>query len=139
MGFAKTLRRFRKARHIQQNEMASWLNVSPKIISSWESGRTEPDIETIRKLCRIFNCTSDELLEIGGEKVDEDKHLILNLLLHAIQQTRAGDDVTALRYDPLREEVHVDFISGTDGRIINVAMDSGWAMIKDVVNNIDIG
>ena len=69
----------------------------------------------------------------------EAKQIVLDLLLKAIQKTRAGEDVTALRYDPERELVHVDFESGKDGRVINVAMDSEWAMIKDVVNHIDIG
>lgn len=69
----------------------------------------------------------------------ENKQAILDILLMAINKTRAGEDVIALRYVPMKEEVHADFISGEDGRIINVAMDSGWAMIKDVVNNIDIG
>lgn len=67
------------------------------------------------------------------------KQIVLDHLLKAIQQTRAGEDVVALRYDPGDETVHVDFTSGENGRIINVAMDSEWAMIKDVVNNIDIG
>ena len=67
------------------------------------------------------------------------KQIVLNHLLDAIRQTRAGEDVVALRYDPGDETVHVDFTSGQDGRVINVAMDSEWAMIKDVVNNIDIG
>lgn len=67
------------------------------------------------------------------------KQIILDLLLPAIQRTRAGDDVTALRYNAADETVHVDFESGKDGRIINVAMDSEWAMIKDVVNHLDIG
>ena len=64
---------------------------------------------------------------------------ILNLLLLAIRETRAGEDVTGLRYDADRELVYVDFESGKNGRVINVAMDSGWTMIKDVVNHIDIG
>lgn len=64
---------------------------------------------------------------------------ILDLLRIVIAQTRAGEDVKALRYDADRELVYVDFESGKNGRVINVAYDSGWAMIKDVVNHIDIG
>lgn len=67
------------------------------------------------------------------------KQAVLDLLLQAIQRTSAGNDVTALRYDAEGETVHVDFVSGKDGRIINVACDSEWAMIKDVINHIDIG
>ena len=69
----------------------------------------------------------------------ENKQLICDLLLDAIRQTRAGDDVIALRFIGEEETVHVDFESGKDGRIINVACDGGWGMIKDIVNNIDIG
>lgn len=68
----------------------------------------------------------------------KSKQEVLDLLLPAIQATNCGEDVTALRYVPEEETVHVDFISGKDGRIINVAMDSTWAMIKDVVKHIDI-
>lgn len=67
------------------------------------------------------------------------KQCILDQLLTAIRMTEAGMDVTALRYDEKAEMVHVDFESGEDGRIINVKMDSGFGMIKDVVNNLDIG
>lgn len=67
------------------------------------------------------------------------KQAVLDLLLEAIQRTSAGADVIGLRYDAKTETVHVDFESGRDGRIINVAMDSEWSMIKDVVNHIDIG
>ena len=64
---------------------------------------------------------------------------ILNMLKILITQTRAGEDVTGLRYDADRELVYVDFESGKNGRVINVACDSDWTMIKDVVNHIDIG
>ena len=64
---------------------------------------------------------------------------ILYFLRMAINKTSAGSDVTGLRYDPEKEVVYVDFISGNAGRVINVAMDSEWAMIKDIVKHIDIG
>ena len=59
------------------------------------------------------------------------KQTICDLLCKAIQQTAAGDDLVALRYDPVNEAY--------DARQINVAKDSGWAMIKDIVRQIDIG
>ena len=69
----------------------------------------------------------------------EDKQKILNLLANAIRATRAGSDLVGMRYDKDNEIVHVDFVSGLDGRLINVAMDSGIAMIRDVLIHIDIG
>lgn len=67
------------------------------------------------------------------------KQVICDLLCKAIQATQAGDDLVALRYDPKAEIVHADFTEAYDARQINVAMDSGWTMIKDIVNHIDIG
>lgn len=67
------------------------------------------------------------------------KQVILDLLAEAIKATSAGDDLVALRFDPLTEIVHADFQDAYDARRINVAKDSGWAMIKDVVNHLDIG
>ena len=69
----------------------------------------------------------------------ENKQMILNALLEAIQCTRAGDDVTALRFDSKTETVYVDFENNKAGRKINVAADSGIAMLRDVLNHIDIG
>ena len=67
------------------------------------------------------------------------KQIICDLLCKAIQATTAGDDLKALRYDPVTEIVHADFREAYDARQINVAMDSGWAMIKDIVKHLDIG
>ncbi len=67
------------------------------------------------------------------------KQTICDRLCEAIQQTAAGDDLVALRYDPITEIVHADFREAYDARRINVAMDSGWAMIKNIVKHLDIG
>ena len=36
--------------------------------ASWEQGRTEPDIKMIKKLCKIYEVSSDYLLGISDEK-----------------------------------------------------------------------
>lgn len=70
----------------------------------------------------------------------ENKQQILDYLLKAVQATRAGNDVSSLKFDTDKELVYVYFDnSTTPGRSINVAMDSGIAMLKDVINHIDIG
>ena len=70
---------------------------------------------------------------------NKSKQIIYDLLCGAIKATSAGDDLVALRYDPVTEIVHADFRETYDARQINVAMDSGWAMINDIVRQIDIG
>lgn len=69
----------------------------------------------------------------------QTKQLILDKLAEVIRMTTAGDDLEALRYDPEKEVVHADFLCHYDLRQINVARDSDWAMIKDVINGIHIG
>ena len=70
---------------------------------------------------------------------EQTKQLILDKLAEVIRMTTAGDDLEALRYDPEKEVVHADFLCHYDLRQINVACDSDWAMIKDVINGIHIG
>lgn len=36
---------------------------SQQVISRWECNDNEPDVDSIRKLKHIFNCTYEELLE----------------------------------------------------------------------------
>lgn len=71
--------------------------------------------------------------------ISGSKQAILNELCETIHMTSAGSDLVALRYDAEKEIVHADFECAYDARQINVALDSGWAMIKDVVNHLDIG
>ena len=63
----------------------------------------------------------------------EEKQKILDYLLLALRQTRNQADLEELTYDPLSETVFAKYESGY-GRRINVAMDSGTAMIKDVMS-----
>lgn len=66
------------------------------------------------------------------------KQAILDKLCETLRMTTAGDDLKALRYDAKKELVHVDFECCYDHRQINVAMDSGFTMIKDVINGIHL-
>ena len=66
----------------------------------------------------------------------ENKRIILDLLLAAVQQTRAGSDIVDLQYMPESEEVAILYISGGK-KYVNVACDSGVAMIRDVMRAIN--
>lgn len=65
----------------------------------------------------------------------EDKQNILNLMLPALRETRALSDLITLEYDEETEIVKATFISGFS-KNVNVAMDSGIAMIRDVLAHI---
>ena len=83
------------------------------------------------------------MIKVQTKKVDFKgpqgvKQAILDKLCETLRMTTAGDDLVALRYDPETEIVHADFECAYDARQINVAMDSGFAMIKDVINGIHL-
>lgn len=65
----------------------------------------------------------------------EDKQRILDLLLPALQATRDQHDLEELRFDPDKEVVNIVYENGV--LQANVAMDSGIAMIRDVLRAID--
>lgn len=49
------IRELRKVNKMTQNDLAIKLNYSNKAVSRWESGEIVPDVETINKICDIFN------------------------------------------------------------------------------------
>lgn len=64
----------------------------------------------------------------------EDKQEICNLLLKTLQKTRGLYDLKELKFDPLRETVTAWFPGGA--KLINVAFDSGTAMISDILKRL---
>jgi len=61
------IKELREAKGFSQEELAKELKVKQHTISRYESGEREPDITTIRKLCKFFNVSSDYLLGIKDE------------------------------------------------------------------------
>lgn len=84
--------------------------------------------------------TRDLILQLTSTSTGdrEQKQTILDLLTLTLRHTRAGNDIRELKLDG--DCVKVFFRNNTEpSRIINVAMDSGIAMIRDVMSYIDIG
>lgn len=60
--FCQNLKNFRKENNLTQKQVALMLNVVESCYANWEQGRTEPNIDMIRKLCVIFKISADELI-----------------------------------------------------------------------------
>ena len=58
-----------------QAEIASACNVKQNTVSAWETGRSEPDFESLKKMADIFNCSIDELLGQKEKPVVKDDRL----------------------------------------------------------------
>lgn len=66
----KNIANLRKEKHMTQEELAIKLNLSRQAISKWESGITEPDVNTLMLLSEIFEVSIDELVK--GKNVKEE-------------------------------------------------------------------
>lgn len=66
--FAKRLREIRVENELTQKQLAELLQTTDDSIYSWEKGRSQPSIETLRKICVTLNVSADYLI---GVKTDE--------------------------------------------------------------------
>ena len=60
--FCKNLKDARKIAGLTQKQVANCLNVVESCYANWEQGRTEPNIDMLRKLGEILNISIDDLL-----------------------------------------------------------------------------
>ena len=72
MKFGEKLKSIRKEKGYTQKDIYTILEVSPNCDASWEQGRTQPDIENIKRLCLIFKISADYLLGFEDEFGQKD-------------------------------------------------------------------
>ncbi|MBO7215318.1 MAG: helix-turn-helix transcriptional regulator [Clostridia bacterium] len=63
MSFSQNLKLLRKTQKINQKKLAKIIDVSPKTVSHWETGYTEPSINQLISLANFFDITIDELVD----------------------------------------------------------------------------
>ena len=62
MKFSKNLQELRNSKKLSQEQLAEKIGVSRQAISSWESGKTLPEIDKVAEICKVFEISSSELL-----------------------------------------------------------------------------
>lgn len=67
MGFCENLTSIREKRNLTQPELARLVDVSQPAISQFERGKTNPSPDTIGKLAKALNVTTDSLI-LGKEE-----------------------------------------------------------------------
>lgn len=70
--FAQILKQLRENRNIKKNELAAVLNVTPSVISQYESGRSMPGYDIMLKISAYFDVSVDYLLgkDSRSQKLD---------------------------------------------------------------------
>lgn len=66
----ENLKLLRQASGMTQEEVAKQMGVTRQTISSYESGRTQPDIETLKRFAEVYNVEFDDVV-YGGNKMQK--------------------------------------------------------------------
>ena len=74
-GFASKLKQARLERELNQIDVAVALNIPRSTLANYETGRTEPDIETIVKLINFYEIDANWLLSTIGKKEEKKWNL----------------------------------------------------------------
>ena len=71
--FGKWIVRLRQGSGITQRQLGHFIGVSDKVISKWERGASEPDIDGLRALSSFFGMSVDDLLAGRLRETEKDK------------------------------------------------------------------
>ena len=74
----ENLLKIRTRKKMNQVNLATKIGVAQETISAYESGKSFPSIDTLLKLCDIFNVSSDFLLDRTSVETPVDKLVLEN-------------------------------------------------------------
>lgn len=67
MEFSENLKYLRNSTQCTQKKLAEYLGLSANTVCEWEKNRSEPSIQTIRKLAEFFDVSADYLLGLEDD------------------------------------------------------------------------
>lgn len=62
----ENLRFYRKAKKLNQQEVADKIGVTRQCYSNYEQGIRQPSVDVLRKICEVLECTADEIIGIDN-------------------------------------------------------------------------
>lgn len=73
MGVGSKIKEYRTKAGLTQKELADELHVTYQAVSRWENEDAEPSFDMLKDLCKILNCSTDDLFEICKQQDEEKK------------------------------------------------------------------
>ena len=70
--FSINLKKLRQLNGVTQTEFAKALGVAGGTVGNWESGKREPDLDTIKRIAEYFHSTTDYLI---GKETNKDEEV----------------------------------------------------------------
>lgn len=81
----------RKEKGFTQKELAEKVGVTQGNLSAWETDRWKPDMNSLKKLCEVLECSADYLLgqEIPASNLKSSPTEVDNIYFHLAKEMEA--------------------------------------------------
>jgi transcriptional regulator with XRE-family HTH domain len=89
MGIGSKIKEYRIKSGLTQKDLADQLHITYQAVSRWENDDAEPSFDMLREMCRIFNCSTDDLFEISKpekEEIEEQPQIIERVIIKEAEQ-----------------------------------------------------
>lgn len=87
MSFRDNLIHLRAVNNMTQEQLAMLLGVSRQSVTKWESEKSYPEMDKLLKMCQIFGCTLDDLVQ-GDLTETITKAVVFNQENHLIPNSK---------------------------------------------------
>ena len=101
MSIGPKIKEYRVKAGLTQKELADKLFVTYQAVSRWENDDAEPSISTLKEICRILNCTTDELFEIENKEKTEQG-------IKTVQEQKSSTHTSNIKESIIKNEEHQD-------------------------------
>ncbi len=64
---ANSIKKLRQEKQLSQEQLAEQLHVTRQAVSNWETGKTQPDIDTLTQLASIFDVSVERIIYGKGK------------------------------------------------------------------------
>lgn len=81
---ANFIKKIRNESNLTQQDFANKYGVTYQAVSKWENGKNFPDLMILRKMCKDYNYSIDELLDVNTVKKIKAKKMFWHILLFGI-------------------------------------------------------
>lgn len=146
MDIGKRLKQQRQEANLTQKELADLLFVSRQTISSWEVGRTYPDLETLVKISELFATPLDDLLKEDSqvikdiaEKVKKSERrkftsIILAVLLLIVTSTSIIYSIKQYQHSQLNAHINQEGLKPND--LLNSTWEMNYTPLDELQQSI---
>lgn len=85
MNIGEVIKKHRKEKGITQEQMATYLGVTPPAVNKWENGNSNPDIALLAPIARLLEISTDKLLSYKEDLTEQEIKGIVGKIIEKIQ------------------------------------------------------